>query len=119
MCRLFRAEAPGPHIIVGYGAEPLFGSAHMLRRPGACARILVAAAVHVLGRTAPTTTMIGIDETRARNVHWFSKEIGWRRSDPWMTSIVDLDNPPSGDHRVRPRPLSLDPPSILGPGSGS
>jgi len=53
-------------------------------------RILVATAVQVLGQAAPTT-MIGIDETRARSVRWFRQETGWRRSDPWMTSIVDLD----------------------------
>lgn len=32
-----------------------------------------------------------MDETRARSVHWLLAEAGWRRSDPWMTSIVDLD----------------------------
>jgi len=53
-------------------------------------RILVATAVQALGQAAPTT-MIGIDETRARSVRWFFKETGWARSDPWMTSIVDLD----------------------------
>jgi transposase len=54
-------------------------------------RVLVAAAADVLGQAAPTTT-IGIDETRARSVRWqLLAEIGWRRSDPWMTSIVDLD----------------------------
>jgi transposase len=53
-------------------------------------RILVASAVKALGQAAPTT-MIGIDETRARSVRWFFKENGWARSDPWMTSIVDLD----------------------------
>ena len=53
-------------------------------------RILVASAVEALGQAAPTT-MIGIDETRARSVRWFFKETGWARSDPWMTSIVDLD----------------------------
>jgi len=53
-------------------------------------RILVATAVAALGQAAPTT-MIGIDETRARPVRWFFKETGWARSDPWMTSIVDLD----------------------------
>ena len=35
--------------------------------------------------------LIGIDETRARSVRWFFKETSWARSDPWMTSIVDLD----------------------------
>ena len=48
-------------------------------------RILVATAVQALGRATPTTTTIGIDETRARSVRWFFKETGWRRSDPWMT----------------------------------
>ena len=57
-------------------------------------RILVKAAADVLGQAAPTT-MIGIDETRARSVRWIQegaeKTVTWRRSDPWMTSIVDLD----------------------------
>ena len=57
-------------------------------------RILVKAAADVLGQAAPTS-MIGIDETRARSVRWIQegveKTVTWRRSDPWMTSIVDLD----------------------------
>ena len=53
-------------------------------------RVLVAAATDLLGPAKPTT-MIGIDETRARSVRWLLQEVGWRRSDPWMTSIVDLD----------------------------
>ena len=53
-------------------------------------RILVATAAQVLGQAAPTT-MIGIDETRARSVRWLFEDTVWRRSDPWMTSIVDLD----------------------------
>jgi len=53
-------------------------------------RILVAVAADLLGPAAPTT-MIGIDETRARSVRWLREETSWRRSDPWMTSIVDLD----------------------------
>ena len=52
--------------------------------------MLVAAAADALGPAAPTTT-IGIDETRARSVRWLLAEVGWRRSYPWMTSIVDLD----------------------------
>ena len=35
--------------------------------------------------------MVGVDETRARSVRWFLQETSWARSDPWMTSIVDLD----------------------------
>jgi transposase len=57
-------------------------------------QILVKAAADVLGH-ASSTTMIGIDETRARSVRWIQEDIEktltWRRSDPWMTSIVDLD----------------------------
>jgi len=53
-------------------------------------RILVKAAADVLGQAVPTS-MIGIDETRARSVRWLLEESSWRRSDPWMTSIVDLD----------------------------
>jgi hypothetical protein len=53
-------------------------------------RVLVAAAADLLGPATATTT-IGIDETRARSVRWLLKEVGWRRTDPWMTSIVDLD----------------------------
>ena len=58
-------------------------------------RVLVAAAADVLGPAAPTTT-IGIDETRARSVRWLLGEVGWRRSDPWMTSIVDLERSSRG-----------------------
>ena len=35
--------------------------------------------------------MIGIDETGARRVRWLAQDAVWRRTDPWMTSIVDLD----------------------------
>jgi transposase len=65
---------------------------------GTVHRALVAAAVRRLGQAAPTTR-IGIDETRARSVRWLLTEADeasgeaprWRRTDPWMTSIVDLD----------------------------
>jgi transposase len=50
----------------------------------------VATAVQALGQADPTT-MIGIDENQARSIRWFYKETSWARSDPWMTSIVDLD----------------------------
>jgi transposase len=53
-------------------------------------RILIAAAADLL-QPPVTTTRIGIDETRTRRVRWLFGEAGWRRSDPWMTSIVDLD----------------------------
>ena len=57
-------------------------------------RILVKAVADVLGQATPTSK-IGIDETRARSVRWLQQEaenkLTWRRSDPWMTSIVDLD----------------------------
>lgn len=48
--------------------------------------------------------MIGIDETRARSIRWTqqareqvdSSTLTWRRSNPWMTSIVDLDRSARG-----------------------
>lgn len=66
-------------------------------------RILVRAAADLLGQAAPTT-MIGIDETRARSIRWTqqareqvdSSTLTWRRSNPWMTSIVDLDRSARG-----------------------
>ena len=66
-------------------------------------RIRVRAAADLLGQAAPTT-MIGIDETRARSVRWTQREreqiddttLTWRRSKSWMTSIVDLDRAQRG-----------------------
>jgi transposase len=72
---------------------------------GTVHRILVAASLIAVAQAAPTT-MIGIDETRARSVRWLREQVleqgpgreggvaapaRWVRSDPWMTSIVDLD----------------------------
>ncbi len=69
-------------------------------------RILVKAAADVLGKAAPTS-MIGIDETRARSVRWIQEgieqKLTWRRSDPWMTSIVDLDSTPRVGSSAWPR----------------
>jgi hypothetical protein len=57
-------------------------------------RILVRSTADVLGQASPTT-MIGIDETGARSVRWvqegIEKTVTWRQSDPWVTSIVNLD----------------------------
>ncbi len=35
--------------------------------------------------------LLGLDETRARALRWLFQPPGWRRSEPWMTSFVDLD----------------------------
>jgi transposase len=52
---------------------------------------IVRKAMTLLPQPAPTT-MIGIDETRARSVRWLcDDESKWTRTDPWMTSFVDLD----------------------------
>jgi hypothetical protein len=40
--------------------------------------------------------VLGIDETRARRVRWLLEPIGWRRSDPWLTSFVDADTTTPG-----------------------
>ena len=53
-------------------------------------RVLVEAAAGLCATAAPTA-VIGVDETRARSVRWRFGDVGWRRTDPWMTSIVDLD----------------------------
>lgn len=39
----------------------------------------------------PPVRRLGLDETRVRAVRWLLTDIGWRRSEPWMTSFVDLD----------------------------
>ncbi len=52
---------------------------------------LVVVAAGVYGPAPAGVRMLGVDETRARSVRWLLSEAGWRRSDPWMTSFVDLD----------------------------
>ena len=42
------------------------------------------------------TRVLGIDETRARTVRWILQDVGWRRSDPWMTSFVNADTTGAG-----------------------
>ena len=39
----------------------------------------------------PPVRVLGLDETRARSVRWAWSTDDWRRSNPWMTSFVDLD----------------------------
>jgi transposase len=53
-------------------------------------RAFVAAAATWLPAPEPTR-VLGIDETRARTVRWILADVGWRRSDPWMTSFVNAD----------------------------
>ncbi len=52
---------------------------------------LVVKAAGMTGRAPGGVRRLGVDETRARSVRWLLAEHGWRRSDPWMTSFVDLD----------------------------
>ncbi len=52
---------------------------------------LVVVAASMLPRVPAGVRLLGVDETRARSVRWLLAEHGWRRSDPWMTSFVDLD----------------------------
>lgn len=52
---------------------------------------LIDRAADVLGPAEPGVRRLGIDETRVRRVRWLLEEAGWTRSDPWMTSFVDLD----------------------------
>lgn len=40
----------------------------------------------------PPVRTLGLDETRARSLRWSWEDgTGWRLSNPWMTSFVDLD----------------------------
>ncbi len=52
---------------------------------------LVAAAARVRGPAAEGVWLLRVDETRARSMRWLLSDTGWKRSDPWMTSFVDLD----------------------------
>ncbi len=54
-------------------------------------RALVVKAASMTGLAPAGVRLLGVDETRARSVRWLLAEHGWRRSDPWMTSFVDLD----------------------------
>lgn len=53
---------------------------------------LVGAAVRRGAVTLPPVRRLGLDETRARSLRWvWQRDVGWRLSNPWMTSFVDLD----------------------------
>ena len=55
-------------------------------------RALVAAALARAACAPPPVRLLGLDETRARSLRWaWEDEAGWRLSNPWMTSFVDLD----------------------------
>ena len=55
-------------------------------------RALVVAAVGRADVPAAPVRMLGLDETRARSARWtWADGEGWRLSNPWMTSFVDLD----------------------------
>jgi len=54
-------------------------------------RALVDKAVALTDSPLEPVRMLGLDETRARSLRWIFNEDGWRLSNPWMTSFVDLD----------------------------
>ncbi len=51
----------------------------------------VVAAASMTPQLPAGVPMLGVDQTRSRSVRWLLVAHGWRRSDPWMTSFVDLD----------------------------
>ena len=53
-------------------------------------KALLDRAIGLLDQPHPVRRL-GLDETRTRSVRWVLDGAGWRRSDPWMTSFVDLD----------------------------
>lgn len=52
---------------------------------------MVDRAVALTDRPLAPVRMLGLDETRARSLRWIFDADGWRLSNPWMTSFVDLD----------------------------
>jgi transposase len=53
---------------------------------------LLVAAIDRAGVPAAPVQVLGLDETRARSPRWtWVHDAGWRLSNPWMTSFVDLD----------------------------
>lgn len=40
--------------------------------------------------------MLRIDETPTRSVRWVLEEAAWKRSNPWMTSVVNADTATPG-----------------------
>jgi len=57
---------------------------------------LIAKAARMTPLAPAGVRRLGVDETRARAVRWLLAAAaddghGWRRSDPWLTSFVDLD----------------------------
>ncbi len=54
-------------------------------------RALIVKAAEVLGPAPAGVRCLAVDETRARSVRRLLAETDWRRSDPWVTSFVDLD----------------------------
>jgi transposase len=57
-------------------------------------RALVDKAVTLIDCLLEPVRMLGLDETRARSLRWTwadGGQPGWRLSNPWMTSFVDLD----------------------------
>jgi transposase len=58
---------------------------------------LVTAAAALTGQAPAGVRWLGVDETRTRAVRWLLEESGWKRSDPWMTSFVDLDPAHGGE----------------------
>ena len=53
-------------------------------------KALVHKAIGLLEKPRPVRRL-GLDEARTRSVRWVLGEAGRRRTDPWMTSFVDLD----------------------------
>lgn len=58
-------------------------------------KALVSAAAAWLPEPEPTSRL-GIDETRFRSVRWILDGATWRRSDPWLTSLVDCSRDGQG-----------------------
>src|SRR5512142_350567 len=59
--------------------------------PGGVCTALVDKALTGIDSPREPVRMLGLEETRARSLRWVWEDDGWRLSNPWMTSFVDLD----------------------------
>ena len=88
------AEAIATAVAGGNRAVEEVARAHGVSWPTAH-RARVAAAARWLPAPEPVR-VLRVDEARARSVRWVLADVGWRRSDPWLTSFVAADTTARG-----------------------
>jgi hypothetical protein len=87
-CTRHRATAARVAIVIASSSRAISDVAREFGVCGSPRTTLIAAAAKWLPEPTPTSSL-GIDETRFRSVRWILDGITRRRSDPWLTSLVD------------------------------